>query len=62
MMILSCLKLFLTVEHSILYLYSSWEKTVSECVGRVSNLKKRVAMFTRATGILHDNIDLLGCL
>ena len=39
------------------------KKTLSECVGRVSNLKKLVVMFV-ATGIVHNIkiIDLVGCL
>ena len=43
MIILSCLKLCLTVEHSIIN--CSWEKNMSECVGRVSNVKKLTVLF-----------------
>ena len=48
MIILSCLKLSLTVEHSIIGLFScSWgKKLFSECVVQVSNVKKQAVMFT----------------
>ena len=32
------------------------EKTISECVGRVSNLKKLAVMFARAPNIVFDII------
>ncbi len=57
MILLSCLKLCLTVEHSILQLQLG-EKTTSECVGRVSNLTKLTVMFAWATIIVLDILIL----